>query len=97
MSEAFHYLQNAPAHIYDYAAAAQTILFDISGFFGIKMCSSNVPLGALMVFGGYLIPSTGGFGCSASVCSQMVSIHQLRAISWKAMCLMTMKIVCDVL
>ena len=36
------------------------------------------PLGALMVFGGCSIPSTGGFGCSASVHSQMVSIHQLR-------------------
>ena len=49
-----------------------------------------------MVFGGCSIPSTGGFGCSASVSSQMVSIHQLRAISWKAMCLRTMKIVYDV-
>ena len=27
-----------------------------------------------MVFGGCSIPSTGGFGCSASVRSQMVSI-----------------------
>ena len=44
-----------------------------------------------MVFGGCSIPSTGGFGCSASVHSQMVSIHQLRTIFWKAMCLRTMK------
>ena len=49
------------------------------------MCSLNVPLGAIMVFGGCPVPSTGGFGCSASVRSQMVSIHQLWAISWKAM------------
>ena len=60
------------------------------------MCSLNVPLGALMVFGGCSIPSTGGFGCSASVHSQMVLIHQLRAIFWKAMCLRTMKIVYDI-
>ena len=97
LSEAFHYLQNASAHIYDYTAAAQTILFNISVFLGIKMCSLNVPLGALMVFGGYPIPSTGGLGCSASVHSQMVSIHQPQAISWEAMCLRMMKIVSDVL
>ena len=41
---------------------------------------------------GCSIPSTGGFGCSASVHSQMVLIHQLRAIFWKAMCLRTMKL-----
>ena len=52
-------------------------------FFGIKMCSLNVPLGALVVFGGCPVPSTGGFGCSASVRSQMVSIHQLWAIPGK--------------
>ena len=66
-------------------------------FLGIKMCSLNASLGALMVFGGYPIPSTGRLGCSASVCSQMVSIHQLQAISWKAMRLRMMKIVYDVL
>ena len=46
-----------------------------------------------MVFGGHPIPCTGGLGCSTSVCNQMFSIHQLRAISWKAMCLRSMKIV----
>ena len=45
-----------------------------------------------MVFGGHPIPSTGGLGCSASVRSQMVSIHQLRAISWKAMCFRAIKL-----
>ena len=44
-----------------------------------------------MVFGGCSIPSMEGFGCSASICSQMVSIHQLQAISWKAMCLRMME------
>ena len=86
LSEAYHYLQNASAHIYDCMAAAQTILFDISVFWGIKTYSLNVSLGALMVFGGYPVPSTGGLGCSASVRSQMVLIHQLQAISWEAMC-----------
>ena len=61
------------------------------------MCSLNAPLGVLMAFGGYPVPSTGGFGCSVSVCSQMVSINQLWAISWKAMCLRMMKIVFNVL
>ena len=49
------------------------------------MCSLNVPLEALMVFGGCPIPSIGELGCSASVCNQVVLIHQLWAISWKAM------------
>ena len=98
LSKAYHYLQNVSAHIYDFMAAAQTILFNISGIFEIKMCSLNVPLGTLMVFGECPVPSTGGgVGCSASVHSQMVLIHQLWAISWKAMCLRTMKIVLDIL
>ena len=97
LSEAYHYLQNASAHIYDYTATAQTISFDISGFLGIKMCSLNVSFGALMVFGGHPIPSTAGLGCSASVHSKMVLIHQLRAISWKDMCLRMIKSVCNVL
>ena len=84
-------------HTFMTMAAAQTISFNISGILGIKMCSLNASLGALMVFGGYPIPSTGGLQCFASVRSQMVSIHQLRAISWKAMCLRMMKIVYDVL
>ena len=33
LSEAYHYLQNASAHIYNFTAAAQTILFNISGIF----------------------------------------------------------------
>ena len=35
-SEAYHYIQNASAHIYDFTAAAQTILFNISGFLELK-------------------------------------------------------------
>ena len=33
LSEAYHYLQNVSAHIYDFTAAARIILFNISGFF----------------------------------------------------------------
>ena len=35
------------------------------------MCLLNVPLGAPMVFGGFPVPSTGEFGCSASVHNQI--------------------------
>ena len=34
LSEANNYQQNASAYIYDCMAAAQTISFNISGFFG---------------------------------------------------------------
>ena len=35
LSEAYHYVQNASAHIYNFMAAAQTISFNISVSFGI--------------------------------------------------------------
>ena len=38
LSEAYHYLQNVSEHIYDFTAAAQTILFNISVFLGELKC-----------------------------------------------------------
>ena len=84
------HLSSTSAGIYDFALANQVNVNKIIIFFTTKLCSLKAPMKALIGFHRCYIPSADSPSCSKlkSVCT--VSMCQLRANSWKYMCLRTM-------
>ena len=84
------HLSSMSAEIYDFELANQVNVNKIMIFFTTILCSLKAPMKALIGFGRCYIPSTESPSYSKLKSVHTILMHQLRANSWKYMCLRMM-------